>query len=641
MRIRTKLIVAFLAVGLVPVLVLGIFSLFSTRKALQKSTISQVHALLDAKVERVQDTLRHAEKDLRLLSQSPSIITFAEFYPGHVVGRNNLNRMLISTLENFAQDNPLYGKVLLLNPKGEQVLQVTRNNGRLMIHGPVKSENFSRENFFWKALDTRRGEIVITTSMVSGGHQKDDRHILNYSTAVYDRGQRQKGILTLQILIKDLARRAISGERALGNSYLLDSNGTFLFSIDTDEERSIRGGFPGLLDEQRMKQMRSGKREIITGEKHRILAYAPILYTIGVPGHHWVVVIDLARSVVLGPVLKFLLFFALMVVILTFIGITLGMTASRHLTRPILKLHEGARRMAAGNFDHPITVNTNDEINDLAEQFNDMADRLRESRDQLKKWNQELQKEVENRTQQLIQAEKMATLGGFSAGIAHEIGNPLAAMKTNIQILEEKLGHENVHSKFFKRILNEIDRLNKFYKTFSSFARPVKPKIAPFDIRIIIQEVMEIIKREAAKHGVIINLRVQEPLPLVIVDFQRMQQVFLNLFLNAIQAMPEGGAIKIELKTMDHCQENQRDGNAVMIKISDTGTGIPEAVQQKIFEPFFTTKPKGTGLGLSIVHQIVRENGGTIAVESTENSGTTFTICLNAQETANIAVNVS
>ncbi len=624
LTIRTKLIVAFLAIGLIPILLLGSFSMISSSKTLQNSAVTQIEASLSAKVGRVRDSLLHAEKDLRLLSQSPSLTTFAEFYPNRVMGSNNLNRMLISTLEDFAEKNLLYDEILLLNQQGEQILWLFRQNGDLYIEGSTGSLQLDKEDFFWKALDTRRGEAVVTTRADTG---KNDATLI-YSTAIHDRGQRRKGVLALKILIKDLAKIAQSVESLSGNSYLLDHGGAFLYSIDSDQRSPVQGGFPGTLEERSIQKILSGDSGLITNEEDRILTYAPIHFGAGGPDDFWVVVTDLSRSTVLAPVRRFLLFFGTMTISLIIIGTLLGIKASHHFTRPILKLHKGAQIIATGNFDHRIRVNTNDEIEDLAVQFNRMADRLYESRLRLTQSNEELQKEVEERTQQLLHAEKMAALGGLSAGIAHEIGNPLASMKTNLQLLEERLDNESSHRHAMKRILKEIDRLNSFLKTFASFARPAKPKIVSHDIRKVIREVILFVKPEAEIKGVRFHERFDENVPLVLADSQKMQQIFLNLILNATQAMPKGGEINIDISLIQGNRNDSAETEQVAVTISDTGPGIPEALLSKIFEPFFTTKPKGIGLGLSIVHQLTIENHGSISVKSTSGKGTSFTVLL-------------
>jgi signal transduction histidine kinase len=626
LSIRTKLIAAFLTIGLIPLIVVGGFSLFTSTRAIQNLAITQVS---DAR-----DALVHAEKDLRLLSHSSALITFVDFYPGNVVGKTNLDRMLSSTLRGFAQGNAIYRQVLLSNRQGEQLYRVRRHGNGLDTQGPDPSRDLGREDFFWKTLDSRRGEIIITSSAIKEDNQDDAEPTLSYSTAIYDRGHQQKGILTLQVLIKDLAILARSAETALGNTYLLDRQGRFLYNIDAIEQRAVQGGFPGKLGQSATQQILSGTEGLITSEKDRIIGYAPIFTGIGGAEQFWVLAIDLSRTFVFSPVRRFLLFFGIMVLSLTVIGIVFGITASHHFTMPIVKLHRGAQMVAAGKFDQPIEVRTRDEIEELAVQFNLMARQLKTSREQLTKWNEELKKEVEKRTAQLLQAEKMAALGGLSAGIAHEIGNPLASMKTNIQILEENLGKDHRHHRFLQRILKEIDRLSHFFKTFSSFARPAKPRITVCDIRRVIREVILFMKKEAEARGITFRENFDEHVPPVMADFQRMQQVFFNLFLNAMQAIPGRGTITVGVSTNPEAQQNGPDSETVIVTVKDTGPGIPAELGPKIFEPFYTTKPTGTGLGLSIVHQIVTENGGSISLQSSPGEGTMFVMSLRAAEAA-------
>jgi signal transduction histidine kinase len=634
LSIRKKLILAFVAVALIPVLVLGSFSLLSSRRALQDSAIIQVHASLAATVERIQDTLRHAEKDLRLLTHSPSVITFAEFFPDNVIGKDNLNRMLVSALENFAERHPLYRRIWLVTDKGEQILQLRREEGRLIMEGMDASRDLSNEAFFWQALDSRRGEVVVTSRVPEGRSAGNDEVTLTYSTAVYDRGQKRKAVLAIQMWVQDLSVLSRPDGYAMGNTYLLDADGDFLYSIDAAGRRLVQRGFVEMFDEQTIHQILSGEAGMITGEKDRLISYAPIDPGLGGMNNFWVVVSELSRSVVLAPVRRFLIVFGATLVALILLGSLAGIAASHHFTRPLLQLHRGAQIIANEDFDHRITVHTKDEIEELAEQFNQMAFRLKKSQRRLTSLNQALQKEVERRTEQLFQAEKMAAVGGLSAGIAHEIGNPLASMKTNIQLLAEKLGQGSEHQKFLDRMVKEINRLNHFFKTFSTFAKPARPQRISCDIRKVIQEMVLFIKPEASAQGVTIRQVFDREVPHVLVDVQRMQQVFLNLFLNAMQAMQDGGAVTVTVRAEPDEGEAAEEAGEVWVTVSDTGPGIPEDNRSKIFEPFFTTKAEGTGLGLSIAHQIITESGGTIAVAHAGTRGASFTIRLKAQETA-------
>lgn len=233
----------------------------------------------------------------------------------------------------------------------------------------------------------------------------------------------------------------------------------------------------------------------------------------------------------------------------------------------------------------------------------------------------EIQRQMET---QLHQADKMASVGELSVGIAHEIGNPLAAIKTVIQAMEEVCPLKGRQRKYLARIIKEVDRLTNFIRTFSSFAHPSTQKSLTCQIDRVLKDVLFLIQKEAIQHGITIEQVIEDGMQNVKIDPQQMQQVFINLLLNAIQSMPEGGGIKIGLG-YDHgegCIE------LVKITISDTGCGIPEECLENIFNPFFTTKPTGTGLGLSIVHRIISEHNGRIMVSSTVGKGTAFTIFL-------------
>lgn len=226
---------------------------------------------------------------------------------------------------------------------------------------------------------------------------------------------------------------------------------------------------------------------------------------------------------------------------------------------------------------------------------------------------------------QLYQADKMASVGELSVGIAHEIGNPLAAIKTVIQAMEEVCPLKGPQRKYMTRIIKEVDRLTAFIRTFSTFAHPSTRQSQTCQIDRVLKDVLFLLQKEAVKLGIAIEEAVEAGMPPVRIDPQQMQQVLINLLLNAIQAMPEGGRIEIAAGC-NH--EDEEGGDFVKISISDTGCGIPLEHRDKIYNPFFTTKPTGTGLGLSIVHRIITEHNGKITVSSVVGKGTTFDIFL-------------
>jgi signal transduction histidine kinase len=229
--------------------------------------------------------------------------------------------------------------------------------------------------------------------------------------------------------------------------------------------------------------------------------------------------------------------------------------------------------------------------------------------------------------EEILRMDRLVSLGKLASGIAHELRNPLAGIKTTAQALSEEMSKDDSKREYLNRITKEIDRLNELLKTFFSFAKPQQLNLAYCHLKEIVNEIIPFLIKEIVDKRIHFTEYYHPQLRKIKVDKIQMQQVFLNLFLNAIQAMPSGGEFKIEVIPIISSLEGFKQ-NFVKINISDTGKGIPPHIVPKIFDPFFTTKPKGIGLGLSITYQIIKKHGGTIKVESELGKGTSFVINL-------------
>ena len=230
--------------------------------------------------------------------------------------------------------------------------------------------------------------------------------------------------------------------------------------------------------------------------------------------------------------------------------------------------------------------------------------------------------------EEILRMDRLVSLGKLSSGIAHELRNPLAGIKTTSQALSEEMSEDDPRREYLTRITKEIDRLNDLLKTFFSFAKPQKLNLVPCHIKDIINEIIPFLIKEIADKGIRFTENYHPQLSKIKVDKSQMHQVFLNLFLNSIQAMSEGGELRIEVTPQNSAPGDGAKQNFVKAVISDTGRGIPPHLIHKIFDPFFTTKPKGIGLGLSIAYQIINKHGGSISVESRWEKGTSFVIHL-------------
>ena len=232
---------------------------------------------------------------------------------------------------------------------------------------------------------------------------------------------------------------------------------------------------------------------------------------------------------------------------------------------------------------------------------------------------------------QIRRADKLATLGQLAAGIAHEIRNPLAGISGAVQILADDVIETDSRKEILDEILERIKSLNDAINDFLRFTRPAPLQLSPTNVNEIIQSILFLINRQAETQGVTITEEYDDNLPLIMADSEQLQQVILNIAINALQAIhvplsngeTDGENSKIRFKTYQNVETSQ-----IVIEISDTGIGIPPEKLDQIFNPYFTTKSEGTGLGLSIAQRIIEEHHGIISVTSEIGKGTTFRVIL-------------
>jgi len=253
-----------------------------------------------------------------------------------------------------------------------------------------------------------------------------------------------------------------------------------------------------------------------------------------------------------------------------------------------------------------------------------LSQKDRKHRQKLEKTSQELSeayKKLQNTFEQLKKADRLAALGRLSSGIAHEIRNPLGSIKGSFEILEGEIPADSKKYEFVKIIREEILRLNVIVESFLKFARPPKPSLLPTSLNELIDSILILTNKQAQEYSIDVRKRLDPDLPLIPMDPNQIRQVIMNIVLNGIESMPDGGTLEIKSK-------KGRDDQSVLIEISDTGIGISKEELDRIFDPFFTTKTQGTGLGLAISYQLVQNHKGTIKADRNENAGLTFSVKL-------------
>jgi signal transduction histidine kinase len=276
-------------------------------------------------------------------------------------------------------------------------------------------------------------------------------------------------------------------------------------------------------------------------------------------------------------------------------------------TRPINQLVEGAHQVAGGNLYVTLPVTDTDEMGRLAQTFNQMVERLRE--------NRKLQ-------ERLNEAEKMSLLGRFAGTVAHEVRNSLNFMNLSIdQIRAKSAGDDERARRNLNNVKEEISRLNRLVNDFLTAGRQAPPQLGPCDLRATLEEAVGLAEKQAQVQHVTIDVQLPEKLDSMQCDAGQLKTCFLNILTNAVQAMPDGGQVRVTGTTA-------RNGGApyLQLRFADTGPGVPAEDRERIFAPYFSTKATGFGLGLAITRKIVEDHGGRIYVAARGKPGTEMVV---------------
>lgn len=325
----------------------------------------------------------------------------------------------------------------------------------------------------------------------------------------------------------------------------------------------------------------------------------------------------------------------LVLLIVSVTTLMVAVLASRFVSRPITKLLSGIDDVAKGDLSHVILSERDDEIGQIATRFNEMTFSLRESRGETQRQN-EAKLALEQR---LGQTEKLATIGQLAAEIAHEVGTPLNVIAGRAKSIKRKSKDPEAVEKNAEIVAEQTARITRIIQRLLDFTRRKVGATGKGEVNLneLSLTTMELLAGQFSAAKVKTRLERAEGLPRVAGDPDRLQQVMINLLLNAVQAMPEGGAVVVETRRVRRTRPGLEDGGAeqgfVVFSVKDTGVGIPEDIRDKIFDPFYTTKEGagGTGLGLAVCSGIVKEHDGWIDVESNPSgNGTVFSVYLPA-----------
>jgi signal transduction histidine kinase len=476
------------------------------------------------------------------------------------------------------------------------------------VYGYVDKQRLASFNLAPKDLEEARRETPVPLDtvaaekvLVQNASLVPDVALLRVSAASAD----GRSVVVCDLRPDRILR--IFGSTALYRVYLVDSRGTVL--VDADPGRVI--AHADVSDVAVVKDaleagVPRGAREFQLAGKELIGAFARV------KSGRLAVIIEVPRDEALRAPRELTRKSGLFALGVVSVALLVSIYFSRRLTAPLRSLEGRMHRISQGEFGIEVPVTSGNEIGSLATAFNKMSRELSARESQLNEKNA-----------QLIQSEKLSALGELSAGLAHEVKNPMVGIVGFAQLGQESTTLDEARE-CFGLIETNAERANGILQNLLEFARPQKVEMAPLELNSVVQGALRLVSHQLQIGGVKIETRLGEGLPAILGNGNQLRQVLINLMMNAGQAMESSPKKMLTVTSEAHAE------GGVVISVQDTGAGMTDEVRGKLFRPFFTTKPlgKGTGLGLSVSNSIIAHHRGEIRVDSAVGQGTTFVIRL-------------
>lgn len=645
LSLRTKIILSFLVV----IIVGGSLSLFFGSRLVKRTIISQAQAkvrhdlgaawmvfneklndvkeIVDSTASResIQDAIKYDRQDILLR------------YLSRVQNENNLDILTLTDSKGnviLRTSNP---QVIGDSQAQDEIISIVLKGGTCSFPQIVPRSELLKES--QELAERTYMEFVETPKAAQRPEQKEENGMmLKAASSVVDENGRLLGVLYGGILINrnyeivDRVKEIVYKDekykgREIGTATIFQHD--LRISTNVKDEVGERAIGTRVSREVNQAVLVEGKpwidRAFVVNDWY-ITAYEPIKNITGdIIGILYVGVlerpyIDITNRVILA--------FSVIAVLSVVLLLVLLFISTTRIIHPIKEMVLATQKIAEGDLSHKVNVESKDEIGFLADSFNQMTADLKTANEKLLEWGRTLEKKVEERTKELreaqahlIQTEKLASLGKLAAGVAHEINNPLGGILIYSHLLLEDLDKNSPYYENLEKIVKEATRCKDIVKGLLEFARPKEPEVTSADMNELLDKSLSLVESQSLFQNIQVKKRYSTNLPLIVADSSQLQQVFMNIILNAADAMKGEGCLTLQTSL-------DADGEDLIIDFIDTGPGIREEDKKKIFDPFFTTKEvgQGTGLGLSISYSIIRKHQGTIEVHSTFGKGATFTI---------------
>lgn len=546
-----------------------------------------------------------------LAQHNYNVTLLASLFKNNLINRTDEDELLLY-LQLFKKDHPEFVNIYF----GDE-------QGRFFMVPPQRPE-------VYKLFDPRTRPWYQGAANEAKPHWTDvylfastQKPGITISAPVYSSQNLLRGVCGIDIDLKEFSKfiQGIEIGRQ-GIAYIFDNSTGHIIAHPSFSKQQRSSDQLNLLRESHSQLQQKGKSYGITEHKNEQIFTAYTEY----PENDWTVGVSLSTKDYLAKINLIKQTTITFVIVGIFLSSILSYLLSKNIISPLLKLQQGIDRIGGGELEYRVTIKDPDIARDLANSFNKMAISLHTSLVELKATYAELQEK-----------QKLAAVGSMTAGIAHEIKNPLGIILGSTQVVLDKKRPWEMREKAASFILDEVVRLDNTLKDFLAFAKPATPVFTEVDLILQLEETLSAIEGKYFEEGYTIEKEFPSTVPLMEADPGQIRQILMNLLINAFNAMAGGGEVTIAIRTEKEPKiEGQRkrfisirnpftiDRDWIIVSIKDNGCGITESQMEKIMDPFVSFRDDGVGLGLSIVSQLVKLHRGHIEIESQEGVGTTF-----------------
>ena len=603
--INLKLLLFILPLVCLPIGILGYFSIQASVERVNRLVRHEQMIKVQAAAGRIKDIFYGCRIDLETIAGLPVMEDYQIARSFRLEAETQFNREKISRLlKDFILRSSFYYQIRLLDSQGLELIKIGANGQ------PADELERAEGELTDRLLQTRPDQLYVSDITMSG---KRKGYLMHWAMPIYSSWRKYIGAVVIDMdyeKIIQMVKEIHVGEN--GYAFLVDDKGRIA-------AHPVYAPYEHVLETYPEPSLRSLIRDMITGASgwktyehqniDKVAAFAPVQFM----GWSIGVTIPLTEF---GQEARAIKVRVIQVGAIVLICALLGVTVlTFYLLRPVRKLVAATHRIAEGDLNYTIPVVSRDELGELTRSFNHMVANL--SRIQ----------------EELVRSEKLVALGRLSAGVAHEVRNPLNAIKGAIVHLQRRRPDDSLVNEYAQLISGEIDQLNAFITEFLYFARQAKPKCMPTDLNRLIMKTQKLFLKQANQSSIRFHNRLDPDLKKIDLDAGQIERVIANVLINAMDALPDGGDVIFSTSMVGN---NTPQGSPPLarLEIEDNGIGVPEEHRQSIFDPFFSTKEMGTGLGLPLSLGIIENHSGKMNVSPGKDKGTKVTIDLPANPDA-------